>query len=210
MKKNKQLRYFKSTSVFEVISALLILLGFLIYWYSFEIWVIGTPIMVLGVAGLILCYIFKVSDTAYGEYFENQLGTLPHTRREQEPDAVIDSYSTENTAWAKLDKNGMLRTERYVRTELFFGKAQLTVERSTVDAAAQTAVREAFVFDNGTASAEVEVQECRGGMSEKSPMKKQAVMVITGGESVCRFPVKYNDIETDQLLERINSLKPKA
>ena len=40
MKNKKLLRYFKNYTPFIGIGAVLVVVGFLIYWYSFEIWAI--------------------------------------------------------------------------------------------------------------------------------------------------------------------------
>ena len=195
-KKNKHLRYFRNSSVFDVICALLILAGFLIYRYSWEIWMLGTPILVIGVVGFGISYLFKVNDHTYSEYFEKMLSKMP-AEPETDPDYTAGEYFFEGNQFSKLDKTGAPRSEIYVCTRLYLGKT-LKLISGTVNAAENTSDYSTFSFTS--ASASVENTEIKIGGSTK----KAAVMTITDGTQICRFPVRYNDIEVDDLMNKIN------
>ena len=195
-KKNKQLRYFKSSSLIDVSCALLILVGFIIYRYSWEIWMLGTPLLAIGVIGLIISFAFKVNDLNYGEYFEKKLADLPDDRDNQ-PDYIAGEYAFDGNHFAKLDKTGAPRSEIFVITKLYLGK---TLKVVTGRANAETEEVDMKTLEFSNAAASVENAEIKVGGS----VKKTAVMTITGGEQSCRFPVKYYDIEIDDLMNKIN------
>ena len=73
MKNSKILRYFKNTLPLIIIGAVLVIIGILIYWYSFEILVLGTPIAVAGVVLLVIGFALKQSDANYTAYFETKV-----------------------------------------------------------------------------------------------------------------------------------------
>ncbi|MBQ8551825.1 MAG: hypothetical protein IJ428_03320 [Clostridia bacterium] len=198
MKKGKQLRYFKNLLVFQIISAVLVVIGFLLYRYSWELWAFGSPLIVIGLIGLVTCFVFKVSDQSYTEYFDLKFEAMPK-ERDISPDFTACEYSFEGNAYAKLDKSGSPRSELCMRTFIYFGK-QLKVVRGTANAVSDTLDVQAVSFD--TARAEIVDVECRVGGS----LKKLAKMKLVGADGAeIEFPVKYNDIEVDKLAEQINS-----
>ena len=195
-KQNKVLRYFKTSAVPDIISGALIVAGALIYYYAWEIWVLGTPLLLIGLAGLIVNYAFKISDQTYTDYFEKKFEDLPKERG-IEPEIVYTEYSFDGNTFAKTDKSGTPRSEICVRTALYFGK-QLKVVSGTVNALTEELAVQELVFDH--ARAEVSAAETK----IKGATKKLAIMTITDGSQSIAFPVKYNDIEVDHLVEKLN------
>lgn len=208
MKTSKHMKYFKNTIPFIVAGAALILTGFLIYWYSFEIWMIGTPVMAVGVVLLIFGFSIGVNDAAYSSYFQTKIDTITSGRRmENAPEYTAAEYSFEGNKFAKFDSTQKARSELYVRTDIYFGKKTLTVESFRVNAAEDTIVNEKLEFPltEATASLENKDIQCRGST------KKSAVMTVgTPDGKSCSFPVSYNDIDIDRLVEKINQAKVKV
>ena len=67
-KQTKILRYFTVSIVPDIISAVFILAGAFIYYYAWQIWVLATPLLLIGIAGLIVNYAFKNSEQAITDY----------------------------------------------------------------------------------------------------------------------------------------------
>ncbi|MBQ8508955.1 MAG: hypothetical protein IJ493_03515 [Clostridia bacterium] len=207
MKKNKIMRYYNSSILFEILSVVLVVAGVLIYWYSWEIWMLGTPMLLIGIVGLVVCNALKVSDSAYEEYFNGKLSDLDSGKREEsEPIYTAGGYWFDGNTYAKQDKNGQLRSEIYVRAVIYTDKQSLRIERSVVNAAADTAEKSTHIIPLASLNAAVDTMDynCKG------TFKKIAVMTVSGEGGECRFPVKFNDIETDRMVEELNKLKPKA
>ena len=206
-KQSKQLKYFKNTTPFIIAGAIGILAGFLIYWYSFEIWMIGTPIMVIGAVLLVLGFALRVSDQAYQSYFDNKLEAHMSGRRiENQPDYTAYEYSFEGNQYGRLDSNQMPRSELMIRTDIYFLKNTLKIEKFRVSALEDSVVSEVLEYPLSDVSASVENREIHCG----SAAKKAAIMTVSApGCNTCEFPVKYNDIDVDKLIERINDAKNK-
>lgn len=206
-KLSKQLKYFKNTTPFIIIGAIGILAGFLIYWYSFEIWMIGTPIMVLGAVMLVLGFALRVSDQAYQSYFDNKLEAhMSGGRTGKQPDYTAYEYSFEGNRYGRLDSNQTPRSELMIRTDIYFMKNTLKLEKFRVSALEDSVVSDVFEYPLTDVSASVENREIRCGAAAK----KAAIMTVSApGCNTCEFPVKYNDIDVDKLIERINDAKNK-
>ena len=200
--KVKLLRYFKTSSVPDVISVLFILAGAFIYYYAWQIWVLATPLLLIGIAGLIISYSFKISDQTYTDYFTKQFEAMPKERG-VEPEAIFTEYSFEGTVYARVDKTNAPRSEVCVRTAIYFGK-QLKLVNAVCNVAEGTC--DFRTLELAHASAEVNNAEIKIG----GATKKIAYMTITDGEQSCTFPVKYNDIEIDQFMERLNKRYQKS
>ncbi len=196
MKQNKLLRYFKSYLLQEAICALVFLVGFIINRYLFEIRVLGRPIMVIGVIGFVFFLLLRISDARYETYFTSSFDKMPK-ERDLEPEYVASEYSFEGNHFARLDKSNAARSEIYVRTVFYFDK-QLKLVKGVVNLEKGTKDFETFAFDHATA--ELEQVEHMVGKTKKIA----SIMTITDGEKTCRFPVRYNDIEVDHLIEKLN------
>ncbi len=197
--KNKQLRYFKSYLIPIIIGGVIALLGMLIYRYGYEIWVLGRPIMVVGVAIVLFFLAIRVSEANFQEYFNSRLSELPRVQGvELDPEYEVGAYSFENNHFAKIDKSSVPRSEIFVRTLFYFDK-QLHVVRGVANMETGEEDKRIFSFAKATAAYE-DIEIKVNGMS-----KKVSVMTVIGEDgSACKFPVKYNDIEIDQLVTKIN------
>ena len=195
-KQNKILRYFTVSIVPDIISAVFILAGAFIYYYAWQIWVLATPLLLIGIAGLIVNYAFKISEQTFTDYFTKKFEGMPKERG-VEPEVVYTEYSFEGNTYAKTDKLGAPRSEICVRTVIYFDK-QLKVVSGSVNAVTEELTNTVCSFEH--ARAEVNNTETK----IKGSTKKLAVMTITDGSQSISFPVKYNDSEVDQFIERLN------
>lgn len=197
MKKGKQLRYFKSLLVLQIISGVLAAVGFILYRYSWELWMFGSPLIVIGAIGLVISFAIKVSDQSYTEYFDSKFEAMPK-ERDVSPDFVSCEYSFDGNTLSKLDRSGSPRSEICVQALIYFGK-QLKIVCGTANAVSDTLDVQTFVFDSVTA--EIVNAECKVGGS----LKKTARLKLTASDGTeVEFPVKYNDVEIDKLTEQIN------
>lgn len=206
-KVNKLMKYFGNSIPFIASGAVLILAGFLIYWYSFEIWMIGTPVMVVGLALLVVGLALRVNDGTYQAFFDTKIDSLTSGRRvEVSPDYTAAEYSFDGNKYSKLDSSQAPRSELYVKTDLYIGKKALTAESFHVNAADDTISDEKVEFPLESVSMSVESKDIKCGKSTK----KASLMTISAdGAKTLVFPVRYNDIGVDQLIERIESVKKK-
>lgn len=85
MKKRKLLNYFKNFALMQIIGGVVLAVGFLIWWYAFEIWFLGTPIMLVGIALLATGGILKVGDKDYEEHFKLLMRDFIRRELEQKP-----------------------------------------------------------------------------------------------------------------------------
>ena len=204
MKNKKLLRYFKNYTPFIGIGAVLVIVGFLIYWYSFEIWVIGTPILAVGLVLAVLGMIMGINDAAYLSYFTDKVDLArndnPH---EEAPDYTADEFVLEGNSYGKLDKSQKPRSELFVRTDIFFGKKTIEVISYRVNLLDDSLTSEKHEFPLSDVTASVEEKETR----VRGNLKKLSYMTISAGDEKITFPVRYNDIEVDQLTEKINDAK---
>ncbi len=204
MKNKKLLRYFKNYTPFIGIGAVLVVVGFLIYWYSFEIWAIGTPILAVGLVLAVLGMIMGVNDAAYISYFTDKADSArndnPH---ENAPDYTADEFVLEGNSYGKLDKSQKPRSELFVRTDIFFGKKTIEVISYRVNLLDDSLASEKHEFPLSDVTASVEEKETR----VRGNLKKLSYMTISAGDEKITFPVRYNDIEVDQLTEKINDAK---
>ena len=204
MKNKKLLRYFKNFTPFIGIGAVLVVVGFLIYWYSFEIWAIGTPILVVGLVLAVVGLVFGVSDSAYLSYFTDKVDKArennPH---ENAPDNTFDEFILEGNSFGRLDKSQKPRSELFVRTDIYFVKQTLEVDTYRVNLTEDSLLSEKYEFPLAEVEASVEEKETR----VKGNLKKLSYMTVSAGEKKVTFPVRYNDIEVDQLVEKINDAK---
>lgn len=204
MKNSKLLRYFKNSTPFIIVGALLMGVGFLIYWYSFEIWMIGTPVMIAGAALLVAGFILSVGDSAYLAYFteraDSARASVPH---ENAPDFTSDEFVFEGNSYARLDRSQRPCSELFVRTDIYFNKKTLEADCFRIDLAKDSVETERLEFPLSDLTASVEEREAR----VKGVLKKFSYMTLSAGERKLTFPVRYNDIEVDKLAERINEAK---
>ena len=204
MKNSKLLRCFKNSTPFIAVGALLMGVGFLIYWYSFEIWMIGTPVMIAGAALLVAGFILSVGDSAYLSYFTDKAdsarASVPH---ESAPDYTFDEFVFEGNKYGRLDKSQKPRSELFVRTDIYFEKKSLEIDCFRIDLPNDSITTEKLEFPLSDLTASVEEREAR----VKGVLKKFSYMTLSAGEQKLTFPVRYNDIEVDKLAERINEAK---
>ncbi len=205
MKNSKILRYFKNTLPLIIIGAVLVIIGILIYWYSFEIWVLGTPIAVAGVVLLVIGFALKQSDANYTAYFETKVEEMKSGQsREDEPIYKSTEYSFDGNKYSKLDSTQKPRSEIFIETDLYMDKKQVRAEIFTVNAADETTDKKVFEFpiESVTASVREESVRCAGAEKKISKLTLSAPDCQS-----CEFPVRYNDIDVDQLVGKINDAK---
>ena len=204
MKNKKLLNYFKNFTPFIGIGGVLVVVGFLIYWYSFEIWAIGTPILVVGLVLAVVGMVMGVNDANYLAYFTEKVDkaaeNYPH---ENAPDNTFDEFILEGNKLGRLDKSQKPRSEKFVRTNIFFSKKTLEVDTYSVDLTEDSLETAKYEFPLGSVTASVEEKETR----VRGNLKKLSYMTVASGDEKVTFPVRYNDIGVDQLVERINDAK---
>ena len=204
MKNKNLLRYFRNYTPFIGIGAVLVVVGFLIYWYSFEIWAIGTPILVVGLVLAVAGLVLGVSDSAYLSYFTDKVDKARENNPyENAPDNTFDEFILEGNSFGRLDKSQKPRSELFVRTDIYFGKQTLEVDTYRVNLTEDSLLSEKYEFPLTEVEASVEEKETR----VKGNLKKLSYMTVSAGEKKVTFPVRYNDIEVDQLVEKINDAK---
>ena len=204
MKNRKLLRYFKNYTPFIGIGAILAVAGFAIYWYGIEIWMIGTPILAVGIVLAVLGMVLGVSDANYLSYFTDKVDSArseyPH---ENAPDYTADEFVLEGNSYGGLDKSQKPRSELFVRTDIFFGKKTLEVDCYRVSLTEDSLNTEKHEFPLSDVIASVEEKETR----VRGNLKKLSYMTVASGDEKVTFPVRYNDIEVDQLVQKINEAK---
>ena len=204
MKNKKLLRYFKNYTPFIGIGAVLVVVGFLIDYFAYEIWVLGMPILAAGLVLVVLGMVMGVSDANYLVYFTDKADSArsdnPH---EEAPDYTADEFVLEGNSYGKLDKSQKPRSELFVRTDIFFGKKTIEVISYRVNLLDDSLASEKHEFPLSDVTASVEEKETR----VRGNLKKLSYMTISAGDEKITFPVRYNDIEVDQLTERINDAK---
>ena len=204
MKNKKLLNYFKNFTPFVGIGAVLVVVGFLIYWYSIEIWAIGTPILVVGLVLAVLGLVMGVSDANYLAYFtdkcEKAAENYPH---ENAPDNSFAEFVFDGNSYGRLDKAQKPCSELFVRTDIFFSKKTVEVDTYRVNLTEDSIETGKVEFPLESVEASVEEKEIRVAGN----LKKISLMTITAGDEKVTFPVRYNDIGVDQLVERINDAK---
>ncbi len=206
MKNNRLLHYFKNYWPILAIGALLTAGGVVVSLARIGLRFLGTPLLVGGIVLLVVGYTLRVSDAEYMDYFTKKIDELTAGRpHERQPDFTSEDWSFDGNTLSKIDGAQMPRTETYIHTDFFFGKNALEIERCTVTFTTDKAEKDLFAFPNAEVHASTEDKEVR----VKGILKKTSVMTLTAGDVTASFPVKYNDIETDQLVERINELPVK-
>lgn len=204
MKNKKLLNYFKNFTPFIGIGGVLVVVGFLIYWYSFEIWAIGTPILVVGLVLAVVGMVMGVNDANYLAYFTEKVDraaeNYPH---ENAPDNTFDEFIFDGNKFGRLDKSQKPRSEKFVRTNIFFSKKTLEVDTYSVDLTEDSLETAKYEFPLESVTASVEEKETR----VRGNLKKLSFMTVASGDEKITFPVRYNDIGVDQLVERINDAK---
>ena len=205
MKNSKILRYFKNTLPFIIAGAVLVIIGILIYWYSFEIWVLGTPIAVAGAVLLVIGFALRTSDSNYTMYFETKVEDMKSGHKhDDEPIYKATEYSFDNNKYSKLDSAQKPRSEIYIETDIYMDKKQVRAEIFTVNAADETTNSEVFEYPLASVSASVREETVRCAGAEKKISK----LTLSAPDcKSCEFPVRYNDIDVDQLVGKINDAK---
>ncbi len=204
MKNKKLLNYFKNFTPFIGIGGVLVVAGFLIDYYAYEIWMLGIPILVVGLALAVLGMVMSVSDANYLVYFTDKCDkaaeNYPH---ENAPDNTFDEFIFDGNRFGRLDKSQKPRSEKFVRTNVFFSKKTLEIDTYSVDLTEDSleTARHEFPLESVTASVEEKEARVRGNL------KKLSFMTVASGDEKVTFPVRYNDIGVDQLVERINDAK---
>ncbi len=205
-KNQKLMRYFRSTMPLMIAGAVLIAAGLAIYYYSFEIWALGTPILAVGAILLVLGFTLKVSDQSYAAYFQDKVTALKASEPsyETDPDYTSDEFTFEGNKFAKTDSAGKPRSELFTHADLRFIKDKksntLDLRLYNINAADDTAEARHITFDMAKVTAKSQDKEitCAG--------LKRAVTTLTldDGENKAEIPVKNNDIEVDTLVGKIN------
>lgn len=202
-KKSKQLNYFKKWQVMQGISGAVIVIGGLIWWYAYEIWFIGTPIMIVGAAGLVISSFLKVSDNDYEEHLKLLIKGLNKPKSEEKPYISLNGFLIHDTEFAKIRKDGKLCTEKYYMCDIFVSNSQVRAEFSYADAKEERAWSEEYILEKDKTEASVDEEKFnRSGIS-----KTVALMKLCDGKTECVMPVPMNDIAIDKLVEKINTRK---
>lgn len=207
---NKKLKhYFANFFWMAPLGAVLVAAGVLIYWYSMEIWAVGTPMIAVGIALLILWMTLRVTDEAYSAYFAGKVREALGERAD-EADFVSDAHSFDGNKFAKLDSQQKPRSEKLTHAELFFPRDKkdrtLSVDIVRVDAMTDEAVKESFSFplDDVTAELSETKINCAGAT------KTGSVLTLSDGGKSCSFPVRANDVSVDEIVEKINDRRQRA
>lgn len=205
-KNQKLMRYFGNTTPLMIAGAVLIAVGLAIYYYSFEIWALGTPILAVGAVLLVLAFTLKVSDQAYAAYFDGKVNALKASEPayENEPDYVSDEFTFDGNRFARTDSAGKPKSELFTHSDLRFIKDKrsniLDLRIYNINAADDTGEARHLTFDMAKVTARSEDKEitCAG--------LKRAVtsLILDDGENRVEIPVRNNDIEVDTLVGKIN------
>ncbi len=207
MKKNKTFNYFLNITPFTVLSIIIIVAGFLIWWYAFEIWMIGTPIAIFGAVCLFICLTKKVTDEDYAKSFTEKIKELNSDRDiDYVPDYTFDEYILDDAKYSKTDKNNIIRTEKMIHTDIFFEKNIFAVEYCFVDISEETFEKKRYEFSYATLKTAVNERQS----SANKHSKKVTEMIFSGeGAGECVIPVKNNSVEPDEIIQKIERIKQK-
>lgn len=205
-KNQKLMRYFRNTMPLMIAGIVFLAAGLIIYYYSWEIWALSTPILAVGAVLLVLGFTLKVSDQSYAAYFQDKVNSLKASEPtyENDPDYTADEFTFEGNKFAKTDSAGKPRSELFTHTDLRFIKDKksntLDLRLYNINAADDTAEARHITFDMAKVTAKSQDKEitCAG--------LKRAVTTLTldDGENKAEIPVKNNDIEVDTLVGKIN------
>ena len=191
-KNQKLMRYFRNTMPLMIAGAVLIAAGLAIYYYSFEIWALGTPILAVGAVLLVLGFTLKVSDQSYAAYFQDKVTALKASEPSYEtaPDYTSDEFTFEGNKFAKTDSAGKPRSELFTHADLRFIKDKksntLDLRLYNINAADDTAEARHITFDMAKVTAKSQDKEitCAG--------LKRAVTTLTldDGENKAEIPLR--------------------
>lgn len=205
-KNQKLMRYFRNTMPLMIAGIVFLAAGLIIYYYSWEIWALSTPILAVGAVLLVLAFTLKVSDQSYAAYFQDKVNSLKASEPtyENDPDYTADEFTFEGNKFAKTDSAGKPKSELFTHTDLRFIKDKksniLDLRLYNINAADDTAEAKHLTLDMAKVTAKSEDKEitCAG--------LKRAVTTLTldDGENKVEIPVKNNDIEVDTLVGKIN------
>ncbi len=185
------------------ISAAVVVVGFFIWWYTTEIWFIGTPIMAIGAAGFVVCSFLKVSDSDFEEHLEALIKELNMPKSEEKPYISLKGFITDGAEYAKIRKDGTLCTEKYFKCDIFISNTEIRTELCYADAVQNKAWNEVYRFERDNTEASVEEMRFScGGVA-----KAVASMKLRDGKNECTLPVPMNDVGIDKLTEKINERK---
>ncbi len=195
------MRYFKNFTPLVIIGGVVVLLGVAFWYLPLELWALAYPFWGIGGVLVLVGLALRVSDASYLAYFTGKVDAARSGRRlDAEPDYVANEFSFDGNSYARLSSAQKPVSEKYVSTELYIGKKELVTDSCYVDLAENTATSEKHSFDRASVTASVEERELRVNGS----LKKLSLMTLSDGETSFTFPVKYNDIEVDTLVAKIN------
>jgi len=197
-KKNKILRYYESNIVMLLLGAVITVGGYLLWYYSMDLWRLGAPIMCVGVGLVIAFFTMRVDDSYYTEYMDIKLRAMP-TDIDRRPDHILEGYAFGDNNYIKFDAEGFPRSETYVLTHIYIEK-KLRIVIGTVNAEKDSADFKEYEFK----SAVTHVDEY--AVTSGTSRKMTARMTVSSDEAECSFPAYYNDIEVDRLCEKLNEL----
>ncbi len=195
MKKNKMLRYFSNYTLYLIAGIPITVAGYLLWWYSWDLWRFGTPVMAIGAALVVVYFSLRITDDHYGEYMDLKLRAMP-SDPERKPDYIFDGYSLDGNHFAKITKDGNVRSEAAIRTHIYLGK-KLKMVIGIANAETDSAEFKEYEFANVTAEVENFEAVIKGNR------KKLARMTVSSEGTEIAFPVKRDDIEVDQLCEKL-------
>ena len=115
---------------------------------------------------------------------------------EHKPDYIFDGYSLDQNHFIKTDKDGHVCTETAFSTHIYLGK-KLRVVIGTANVETDDVQYNEYEFSS--VCAEIENFEAQVYKN----VKKLARMKLSWDGTECTFPVRHNDIDVDQLCEKL-------
>lgn len=196
MKKNKYMRYFKNYIILPIIGAVVAAVGFLLHRYAWDLWIFGRPLMVVGALIIGAFFLVRIDDKHYSERVELLFDDMPNDP-DRKPDHIFNGYLLEDVNFMKLDSSGSPRSEKAVRTYLCLDdKLKVIIGCANVELGSF----DAKTYEFSKVTAQITESEIT---VDKRTRKIAALTLTFEGESI-GFPVKPNDIEVDELIEKIN------
>ncbi len=194
----KMLRYFSRSITMFLVGALLSVAGYLLWYYSIDLWRIGALLLAVGVGLVIAFFTRRIDDSYYTEYMDLKLRAMP-VDIDRKPDHILKGYAFGDHHYIKFDREGFPRSEEYVLTHIYLDK-KLKLVIGRVNAEKDAVEFKEYEFEN--AVAEVEEFAVTAGMYRKMIAR----MTVYSDDLSCTFPAYYNDIEVDRLRDKLNEL----
>lgn len=201
MKKSME-RYFNGAAVFNILriaSLLVIIVGVLLIAIGHRS--IRTVGAVTGIVGLALFFIFDsriIKDKSYDDYMLNLLSEGDGDAYYENVETKFECYTGQNAKLRKV-KAGVVRTDRFVRTQLCFDDKALRViiDEVSLDGR-RNHIDEHFLLS-----------QIKIATSEEDAINYVIINNNEGVEQV-RFPAPRNNYTVEQFCDRVNNYKERV